>query len=208
MEEKKFKELDTSNHFTEYWSYYGKEWDYNLYENFWVGGYFPVPNISSGYHGIIKQWWDFYNGNKFSDVLFVSEGNDVKGAFKETYPNWQLKTTDKYFELQSEPDIVANLCEPKSLPENSFDLILCQATFEHIYDPWTAIKNLLGSLKTNGTLIIHSHPPAFGYHSIPRDYFRFMKDWWYDIPYHLDGVQMLEFYMQNNFHVFAAYKKV
>jgi SAM-dependent methyltransferase len=194
-------------HKTEVASVSDVKWDFNNY-GFWVGGHFNVKNLSGGYHGILKQWWEHYcETDKSNDVLLVSEGNDVKKTFESTYPNWNIKTTDKYYDLQSEPDIIADICEPNDFPENQFDLIINQATFEHLYDPWTAIRNCERALKTGGVFVIHTHPPGFGYHSYPRDYFRFMKDWWYDIPVYIDSLQLAEFFMKDNNHVFAAYIK-
>lgn len=202
-----FKDL-TKDHKTEFWSSANKNWDIYLYEDRWIGGRVIVPNLSKGYHGILKQWWDFYNKNQISDVLLISEGNEVKKIFQNYYSNWNIKTTDKYFDLQSKPDIIADICKSNSLPEKSFDLIINQATFEHLYNPWAAIENCAKALKLNGIITIHSHPPGFPYHSYPRDYFRFMKDWWHDIPYFFNGIELIEFCMYDNMHVFAAYRKI
>tara|TARA_R110000824_G_scaffold72970_2_gene185968 strand:- start:12 stop:638 length:627 start_codon:yes stop_codon:yes gene_type:complete len=206
--EKKFKELDKKNHSTEVFSSTNKKWDIQNKTKFWIGGHFPTPNLSTGYHGILKQWWDFYVTKPDADVLLVSEGNGVKPAFNKVYPGWIIKTTDKHYELQSKPDIIADICTPNSLPDGVFDLVLNQATLEHVYDPWTAIRNCIRAVKEDGMLIVHTHPPGMQYHSYPRDYIRFMKDWWYDIPYYLDNVELVEFAMTKNEHVFAAYRKI
>jgi len=196
------------NHYNETFSKNGNQWDFNLYENYWVGGKFEADNLSTGYHGILKQWWEKYRDiSEENAVLLVSEGNIVKNSFIDEYPSWTFETTDKYYELQSEPDIIADICLDSSLPEGKFDLVICQATLEHVYNPINAIRNFEISLKPNGILVIHTHPPGFGYHSFPRDYFRFMKDFWYDIPKINDRLDLLELYMLNNQQVFSAYQK-
>lgn len=204
---KKFTPL-SKNHDTESWSKEGKSWDYSAQPNGgWVGGHFKVPNLSNGYHGILKQWWDHYSGSGELDVLLVSEGNGVKVGFNEAYPKWNLKTTDKFYELQTRPDIIADICTPDSLPENEFDLVINQATMEHVYNPWAAINNCIRALRIGGNLVVHTHPPVMPYHSFPRDYIRFMKDWWYDIPYYNKSVELMEFFMLENRNVFALYRK-
>jgi hypothetical protein len=63
-------------------------------------------------------------------------------------------------------------------------------------------------LKPNGIIVSHSHPPGFGYHQYPRDYFRFMIDWWIDLQKYIKKIELLEVYMYNNKHVFTMYRKI
>lgn len=203
----KFTKLSDS-HDNEIFSKSNNSWNYDRHNHVWIGGQFKANNLSGGYHGILKQWWEHYiDITKESRVLLVSEGNDVKKSFEEVYPKWSFRTTDKYYDLQSEPDIIADICDYNSLPENEFDLVICQATLEHLYNPWSAIKNFERTLNSNGVLVIQTHPPGFQYHSFPRDYIRFMKDWWYDIPVYIDSLDLLELYMDSNQQVFVTYLK-
>ena len=71
------------------------------------------------------------------------------------------------------------------------------------------MKNLCNLLKPTGIIVNHTHPPGFGYHQYPRDYIRFMKDWWYDLPKHLDNsIELLQVWMHRNQHVFSCYRKI
>lgn len=36
-----------------------KKWDYKK-DDWYVGGRIPMNNQSEGYHGLLKQWWDYY----------------------------------------------------------------------------------------------------------------------------------------------------
>ncbi|BCS82636.1 methyltransferase type 11 [Cotonvirus japonicus] len=177
---------------------------------FWIGGHLPISNLSQGYHGIMKQWWDYYATGK--DVLLVSENNNIKKEFQVLYPKYNFTTVDFYPELinakQADCDIIADICKRDVLPKNKFDLVINQATLEHVYNPFQAMENLFASLKVGGICVNHTHPPKMPYHSYPRDYFRFMKDWWYDLPKHFPDMELLEFYMYNDYHVFTCYKKI
>ena len=51
--------------------------------------------------------------------------------------------------------------------------------------------NLTKSLKVGGILVTHTHPPNQEYHQYPY-YFRFMIDWWIDLPKYIDGIELLE----------------
>lgn len=62
-----------------------KNWDFSL-NDYWIGGRFPVPNQSKGYHGILKQWWEHYKLSP-SSWLLVSETNNIKEYFSKLYPN-------------------------------------------------------------------------------------------------------------------------
>src|SRR5260221_45211 len=159
----------------------GKQWDYSAYETSWIGGRFAVENFSRGYHGILRQWWEHYNPG--SSCLLVSENNKVKGQFQSKYPDWTFITLDKYDNLGEPVDINDDLCgkvDPTLVEK--FDLIICQATLEHVYDPFAAMLKMTAMLKTAGTLVIHTHTPSFPYHAYPRDYLRFQLDWFHDIP--------------------------
>lgn len=182
----------------------GKTWNYQ-HQGFWVGGRFPTPNCSSGYHGLLEQWWMWYFTGV--DCLLISETRPTKDLFASTYPQKRFTTLDLYTDLNGgAADYKADLCADLSAISVRFDLILCQATLEHVYDPFTAVKNMVGQLRDNGVLLIHTHTPPFPYHAYPRDYCRFCPDWFEDLPKHLTGIRMLQLHATTG-HVFAAYRR-
>ena len=182
------------------------EWDLNS-ETGWVGGKFAVNNLSTGYHGILKQWLD-HQANDAKNCLLVSENKVVKEQFKTHYEHIDFKTLDFYEEMNQEVDLKYNLCEPwENSVTETFDIILCQATFEHLYDPVTAITNLSNILNVNGLLLIHTHVPGMEYHPYPRDYLRFYPDWFVDITKFKKNLTCVEL-IEVNHHIFSAYKKI
>lgn len=181
------------------------EWDYDM-PKMWVGGRFLVSNLSGGYHGLLKQWWDkdFHN---FKECLLISENGVVKKEFGEYYQNSNFKTLDFYENMNEDVDLKYNLCHSwKDLNIEKFDCIICQATFEHLYDPVTALKNLTRILKNTGKIYIHTHVPGFEYHQYPRDYFRFYPDWFFDAEEFVGNIELEELCVVD-FHIFAAYVK-
>lgn len=180
-------------------------WDYSPYDTYWIGGRFQVSNFSNGYHGILKQWWDYYN--KGVSCLLISENNKVKSEFQIQYPEWRFQTLD-FYDNKGEPvDIKVNLCD--ALPskiDSAFDLIICQATLEHLYDPFMAMKNMSSLLNDKGVVVIHTHVPGYYYHPYPRDYLRFHPDWFEDIPVFIKEYKLLELYATQG-HIFSAYEK-
>ena len=198
-----------SEHYNNFYS--RNNYNYDLSKESWyIGGRFIVQNLSGGYHGIMKQYWEKYlDTTQPLDVLLVSENNKVKKQFNDIYPYWNIKTIDLYYELTSEkPDIIGDICSNDNpLVNYKFDLIINQATLEHLYNPFRAMENLCISLKQNGYIVNHTHPPDLMYHSYPRDYFRFMIDWWYDLPKYINHIELNEVCMIENAHVFSVYKK-
>ena len=195
-------------HNTFFFSKSKKEWDLIIHPgNYTIGGLFEVSNLSGGYHGILKQWWDYYNPGP--NVLLISENNKVKSDFQKVYPNWNIVTIDNYPEISNmnDVDIKGDICNQTNPIKGRFDLIINQATIEHVYNPFQAMKNLVNSLNDGGILLTHTHPPSQEYHQYPRDYFRFMIDWWVDLPKYIDNIELLELYMHNNAHVFSCYQK-
>lgn len=179
--------------------------------SFWIGESFSAPNLSGGYHGILKQWWDAYVTAKVPRVLLVSESPSVKRAFETAYLDWSIDILDLHTDLAPntdprEVDIVADLCaRPSPVTAASYDLVVNQATMEHLYDPFGAMRNMVAGLAPGGALVSHTHPPAFPHHSYPRDYFRFMRDWWYDLPSLIGGGLVLEELVMTEYHVFTCY---
>lgn len=198
-------------HFTESYSKENKRWF--LGKSGWIGGQYIKSNLSGGYHGIQKQWWDYYTDkNKpLIKVLLVSESTNVKNEFIKDYPNWNIDLIDLYPELTKENTsdvIIGDICNMINPIIKKYDLIICQATLEHVYNPFQAMYNMSDSLENNGIMIIHTHPPGFQYHRFPSDYFRFMKDWWYDLGKYIQNIELLEFHMNKNNHVFTCYQKL
>ena len=182
-----------------------KNWDYNITEKYWVGGRFRVSNFSNGYHGILQQWWEHYNKGK--SCLLISENNKVKSEFEQCYPDMQFYTLDYYDNKGEAIDIEADLCS--NITEKistKFDLIVCQATLEHLYNPFKAMENMISLLKEEGVVLLHTHLPVYYYHPYPRDYIRFHPDWFEDLPLFISKCEMIELYTVNG-HIFAAYKK-
>jgi hypothetical protein len=69
------------------------------------------------------------------------------------------------------------------------------------------MKNMVQALKKNRILLIHTESIACGHHAYPRDYFRFMKDWWKDIQKEFK-IKLLELYIKKNNHIFVCYRKI
>jgi len=84
----------------------------------------------------------------------------------EDYPDFQ-------FDLSEEIEI------EKTELNKKFDLIICLAVLEHVYNPFIAIQNLRKMLTHNG--IIYGYVPFLYYYHAPQDlnfqdYYRFTKD--------------------------------
>jgi hypothetical protein len=194
-------------------SFYSKDnnrWDLSTGRG--VGGpWFFCSNLSLGYHGLLRQYWDKYKPHSDRNmVLLVGDNNTSKTEFNTTYPNWEITTTDLYPELKAgiNCDILFDTCSSTNILEKKYDIIINQANLEHMYNPFQAMKNLSEALNTNGILLTHTHPPKCPYHAYPRDYFRFMNDWWYDLPTHIKSIELIEFYAWNEEHVFSMYRKM
>lgn len=175
---------------------------------YWIGGYYPVSNSSTGYHGILKVWWDHYKKDN-ANWLLVSEKQQVKNEFKSNYMDDNFFTIEQYCD-PSEVDYNLNICDENLsnlLPK--FDVVVCQATLEHLYNPYGAMSNLLDRLEVGGICAIHTHLPSFMYHPYPRDYFRFQPDWFLDLEKYVKNVELLELIgTPNDWHIFALYRKI
>ena len=83
-------------------------------------------------------------------------------------------------------DITFDLCEEKEIPaelKNKFNNVVALAIFEHLWNPFTAAKNIVDFLdKSQKSRIWIYAPFLYKYHApedlIYQDYFRFTKDAW------------------------------
>ena len=191
------------------------KWNYKLSpdylgKDFWVGGLLSVSNLSTGFHGLLKQWWEYYGSIGIKDVLLVGENNIVKNELSSLYKNWNISTLDLYTELRdSKSDIIADICAYNLQLGKKYDLIINQAILEHVYNPFGAMKNMCEHLNKGGYLITHASAQNYPYHQFPRDYNRFMIDWWYDIPFNIKDIRLIELYEDyKSLQVFSCYEKL
>ncbi len=192
-------------HFDDLYNKDNIEWNYKN----GCGGFENFSNTSNGYHGILIQWLEYYNTG--TNVLLVSEADIVKKEFEKKYPKLNFYTIDFFPGIQyGDADYKLDICNMNDSDFTiKFDLIINQATLEHVYDPYGAMKNLVSILNKNGIIVTHTHPPGYRYHQFPRDYIRFMKDWWYDLPKNLNNnIELLQLWMFQNSHIFTCYKKI
>lgn len=103
------------------------------------------------------------------------------GAFADTHRldvlgNQNYWDSD-YYVLNLEGDehpkfIKGDICNCPQIPDNSFDIVYSQDTFEHIDKPWLAAKEIARILKPRGVAYIVTLF-AWRYHQAPEDYFRY-----------------------------------
>lgn len=188
------------------YSLHEKDWDVKY--NVGFGGWIPVANHSSGYHGLLKQWWEEYGLGDSS--LLVSETTEVAATFHKLYPLTKMIATDYYLDLidSGKTDVIWNLYDeiPKELNKNSFGSIVCQATMEHLMDPVGVVRKFVEILEEGGHLYLHTHTPMYQYHPWPADYLRYFPDWFRDLQMCIPEIQLIELYCVEG-HVFAAYRK-
>ncbi|KKQ95038.1 MAG: Methyltransferase type 11 [Candidatus Woesebacteria bacterium GW2011_GWA1_39_11b] len=94
---------------------------------------------------------------------------------------------------------------PKNLP-NDFDLIISQAMFEHLINPYKHLVDLAKSTRKGGVVLIHTVMPGFPYHRYPIDAVRFFPDWFETSADRLKLKIVRKF--QRDFHLFYLLKKV
>lgn len=58
----------------------------------------------------------------------------------------------------------------------SFDLVVCTEVLEHVQDWKTVVRQLKGSVRRGGLLVITTRSPGFPYHPYPVDLWRYTID--------------------------------
>jgi hypothetical protein len=193
-------------HLSEVYSYskYSNSW--NLNSNIGIGGWFRVPNTSSGYHGLLVQWWTKFGlGSK---SLLISETIKVRQVFEKEYPDTNFTCTDFYTDLlvDAETDVLWNLYHPipDQIGSKKYDSVICQATFEHLIDPVGVLNKMVALCNPGAHIYLHTHTPYYPKHSWPSDYLRYYPEWFFDVCDLIPNLQIIEVYSEMG-HVFALF---
>ena len=116
-----------------------------------------------------------------SDMNVLDIGKSMRNNYDKI--NCNEKYTLDINRFENYPDFHFDLSEKIKIEEtelyNRFDVILCIAVLEHVYDPFVAINNLKKMLKKDG--IIYGYVPfLYQYHAPEnlefQDFYRFSKD--------------------------------
>jgi SAM-dependent methyltransferase len=138
-------------------------------------------------------------------VLLDGDDKSVVEQFRENFgfKKTEILTAGKQGNFDFEWDF------ENDLPENllgNFDLIVSQAMFEHLIDPYKHFKDLAGLLKQGGYLAIHTHVPGYAYHRYPVDTLRFFPDW-FELSAKRNGLQVERKFLRN-FHIIYLFQKL
>lgn len=111
----------------------------------------------------------------FSAGIVVDMGGT--NAVSHKYFNFPKEKAGKWITLnidpEAKPDISASIYDT-GLPDNYADAVVCTEVFEHLEDPYSAIREIKRILKPGG-LFIGSTPFLFKIHGDPDDFFRYTE---------------------------------
>jgi SAM-dependent methyltransferase len=126
----------------------------------------------------VVQFAEYINGKlpNGGNLLYVGIAGDPPGG--EYSPLFNKNFKIKTFDISEKwnPDIVGDITKIV-FEENTWDVIVCVQTIEHIPNIWDAPKEILRILKQDGYLIVDC-PWNYPYHGEPEfgDYWRISKD--------------------------------
>lgn len=187
------KNLDRK-HIKEYEKLYGS-FDKNNYDNYTVNN---LPNESGLYNGELIKWSADVNPKC---ALLVGESKNTAKVLKDKINAVEVLTAGL-----SDVDYYWNFEEDIPIIEKEIDLILSQAMFEHLLNPYKHLQDLTNLITKKGHIIIHTVMPGFHYHRYPIDSVRFFPDWFEETAnrFRLKIIRK----RMNNTHIFYMYKKI
>jgi SAM-dependent methyltransferase len=138
-------------------------------------------------------------------ILLDGDDKSVVGQFKKRF-NFQKAEIitigekgnyDFNWNFENDPPVELN---------GDFDLIISQAVFEHLVDPYKHFRDLAKLLKSSGGyLLIHTHIPGYTYHRYPIDAVRFFPDW-FGRAADKNGLIIKRKFLRN-FHIIYLFEK-
>jgi SAM-dependent methyltransferase len=124
----------------------------------------------------VTKFAEYINNKIFKgDLLYVGiAGDPIGGEYSPLFKNFNIKTFDVVEKYK--PDIVGDITKTE-FKDETWDVIVCVQTMEHIPNIWDIANETHRILKPNGYLIIDS-PFNYPYHGEPEfgDYWRITKD--------------------------------
>lgn len=131
---------------------------------------------------------EFSKGRTFPKVLEVGAQNvngSVKGLLNfETYEG---------LDLVDDHDIVTVIDDAENIPKHwvdeTFDLVICTETLEHVKNPVSIVNKMRNVLKKGGWMLITTPGTGHPEHDWPSDYYRFWESTYKDVFFEgFDGV--------------------
>jgi hypothetical protein len=161
-----------------------------------------APNSSHGFHGILFYYIDKYKRPN-GEIFLISEPNEVIPVFEEHFPSTAVYALPYDGEHGK---VFTDLCKPIDYSDWRYDIVLSQATLEHVCRPSVFLENLVRFTKVGGHVIIHTHNPRMEEHKWPYDCVRFLKDFWFCMEDYIPA-KVVE-YEEKDVHVFVVYERV
>ncbi len=158
-----------------------------------------TPNESKFYHGQLMRWVRHLAP---ATILLAGEkrdvapiiGNEVGASLVETAG---LVDADYTWDF--------NLTPPQALARQRYDMVITQAIFEHILNPYGFLSFLSILARPGGRVLIHTHVPGFPYHEFPVDCLRYFPDWFETVApnFNLEEVDIVA----DGAHLFVHYRR-
>lgn len=143
--------------------------------------------------------------DRIDRVLLTGEENKNKETFRiniRKFKQSEMITTGLSADVDFKWDF------EKTPPKfGKFSLIISQAMFEHLMDPYKHFCDLANHLRPGGTLIIHTVMPGFFYHRHPIDSLRYYPDWFEEMASPKRCNLKITGRLIRNLHLFYMYKK-
>jgi hypothetical protein len=149
-----------------------------------------APNSSRGFNPVLIAHIAKYV--KTDDyMILVAEPYECAAVMKELWP--QLREIDVVpsggvagEEFDYDLNVIQTTFEPL------YELVVCQATIEHVCMPANAIANCANLCAQGGHLTLMTVAPGFEYHAWPIDCLRFFPDFFKDLERYLP-IKMVEY---------------
>jgi SAM-dependent methyltransferase len=137
-------------------------------------------------------------------ILLDGDSKYIVDQFKETFnfDSADVLTTGIGENFDFEWDFEN---DPPNNIKVGFDLIISQAMFEHLINPYKHLVDLVSKLNNNGIIIIHTVVPGFPYHRYPIDSVRFFPDFFEKSSLSL-GLNIYRKFLRD-FHIVYVFKK-